>query len=119
MPNFNLPSAYAMVMKAVEARGSDWIHRNDPNRPVDAHPLDCYNAFKVYQQPGATTFQPGCIIGHALIEAGLTTAEWLYVHADGAAFTEVLGRFDDEITFTDAGKPVSYTHLTLPTICSV
>ena len=54
------------------------------------------------------------VAGIALAEAALSCSSLATVSENRAIFS-----FESDVTYTRPVMPVSYTHLTLPTICSV
>lgn len=90
---YDLPAVYALAMKAIEAKGANWVHAYDPNRPRDGSSMDCYNAFKVFaddKPETVPTFVPGCLIGTILVDAGVASAEFLYTHAEQTSLRATL-----------------------------
>lgn len=104
---YDLAATVALANRAVEARGSDWIHRDDPNRPMGAHSTDCYNAFRI-EVDGEPEYVPGCIAGQMIIDSGAATAEWLVNEAasdDFRTVTKDIGHSEvSNVRFTEAAK---------------
>ena len=69
-----------------------------------------------------------CLLREAKEETGLTLTSWrcrgvvTFLNEGGEGeymYLFTADGFEGELTDCDEGDPVSYTHLTLPTICSV
>lgn len=105
---YDLAATVALANRAIETRGSDWIHRNDPNRPMDAHSTDCYNAFRIDAPFGESEYVPGCIAGQMIVDSGAATAEWLVNNAHSDDFRTVTRDISDSevsnVRFTEAAK---------------
>ena len=104
---YDLAATVALANRAIEARGSDWIHHNDPNRPEDAHSTDCYNAFQI-EVDGEPEYVPGCIAGQMIVDSGAATAEWLVGNAHSDDFRTVTRDIShsevSNVRFTEAAK---------------